>query len=139
MRAPQSVGNGTATINMTPMIDVVFLLIIFFLVSSHMAQRENHVQLNLPKAATGNQDEQRESLTVNILADGSWQSGGVAVQEQELANILRKRSASIGGPVALKIRMDREVTYDRLEPVLAVAVQLGIADVSFSVYEGKRP
>ncbi len=139
MRAPQSVGNGTATINMTPMIDVVFLLIIFFLVSSHMAQRENHVQLNLPNATTGNQDEQRESLTVNILADGSWQSGGVSVHEQELANILRKRSASIGGPLALKIRMDRDVTYDRLEPVLAIAVQLGIADVAFSVYEEKRP
>ena len=38
---------------MTPMIDVTFLLIIFFLVSSHLAQQELQVDLELPAAASG--------------------------------------------------------------------------------------
>jgi biopolymer transport protein ExbD len=137
MRAPQSLGNGTATINMTPMIDVVFLLIIFFLVSNHLVQQENRVQLNLPKAGSGDQDDQRESLTVNILADGRWQTGGINVNETELSNVLRRRAASASGSVQLRIRMDREVPYERLEPVLGVATQLGIGDVAFSVYEDR--
>ncbi len=38
---------------MTPMIDVTFLLIIFFLVSSHLAKQENFLKLDLPTAAAG--------------------------------------------------------------------------------------
>ncbi|MCA9180756.1 MAG: biopolymer transporter ExbD, partial [Planctomycetales bacterium] len=45
MRTPKLLAAGSASINMTPMIDVVFLLIIFFLVSSHLAKQENQVEL----------------------------------------------------------------------------------------------
>ena len=73
MKTPQLLASGGTLINMTPMIDVVFLLIIFFLVSSHMAKQEQNVQLDLPKAQSGLADvTDRDTLVVNILATGGW-------------------------------------------------------------------
>ena len=58
--------------NMTPLIDVVFLLIIFFLVSSHLAQRETQQELALPTAASGRvgEDSPTARVTIHLLADG---------------------------------------------------------------------
>ncbi|NIL99222.1 MAG: hypothetical protein GTO62_19500, partial [Planctomycetales bacterium] len=53
MRIPLSRRRSRLEMNMTPMIDVVFLLIIFFLVSSHLARQEVQAQLDLPPARTG--------------------------------------------------------------------------------------
>ena len=53
MRTPNHTQDGGVHFNMTPMIDVVFLLIIFFLVSSHLAKQEVHLELPLPAADSG--------------------------------------------------------------------------------------
>jgi biopolymer transport protein ExbD len=139
MRTPQLLSSGTATINMTPMIDVVFLLIIFFLVSSHLAKQENHVELKLPLAGSGlGEVDDRESVVVNILADGQWQSGGATVNEAELNALLRRRLMAAAGPIQLRIRTDQDVVYERIEPVLTIASKAGIGDIAFSVYEARK-
>ncbi len=139
MRVPQLLSAGTATINMTPMIDVVFLLIIFFLVSSHLATQENHVELNLPIAGSGlGENDERESVVVNILADGQWQSGGMNMNDAELNTLLRRRQMAAAGPIQLRIRTDQSVAYERIEPVLSIASNAGIGDIAFSVYEERQ-
>ena len=50
-------GNALASLSITPLIDVVFLLIIFFLVASHFTNQENAVEVDLPKA-----DEAKEEI-----------------------------------------------------------------------------
>lgn len=78
---------------MTPMIDVVFLLIIFFLVSSHLAKQENQVELDLPTAASGSDHlDSREHVTVNILASGQWQMAGATIDEPAARARLRQRT-----------------------------------------------
>ena len=52
MRVPSNLARGSLGFSMTPMIDVVFLLIIFFLVSSHLAQQEVQLDLDLPAKAS---------------------------------------------------------------------------------------
>ena len=124
---------------MTPMIDVVFLLIIFFLVSSHLAKQENHVELNLPIAGSGlEEDDQRESVVVNVLADGQWQSGGMDVNDAELNTLLRRRLMAAAGPIQLRIRTDQSVPYERIEPMLTIASNVGIGDIAFSVFEERQ-
>ena len=78
MRSPTQVGRGGVRWNMTPMIDVSFLLIIFFLVSSHLAQQEVQLELDLPEAASGESltAEERRRLVFNLLGDGSLLIGG---------------------------------------------------------------
>lgn len=136
VRSPKLLAAGSASVNMTPMIDVVFLLIIFFLVSSHLAKQENLVELDLPKAASALTDAAtRETLTVNVLANGQWQIGGVDVDEQSTPLRMRQRVMQTSEPLQLKIRTDRSVPYERIEPLLRLAADSGIGDIVFSVYE----
>lgn len=138
MRSPQLLASGTAAINMTPMIDVVFLLIIFFLVSSHLAKQENSIPLELPEARSGLDGEQeRESVVVNILPNGTRKVAGVAVDDQALELLLLERAQSAQIPLRLKIRTDKKVPYRQLEPVLRAANDAGIGDIVFSVYEDR--
>lgn len=138
MKTPQLVAAGTATINMTPMIDVVFLLIIFFLVSSHLAKQENNLALDLPEATSALAEESaRETIVVNVLADGSWQVGGQSVTLENLKSVMLKRVDGSGEPLRLKLRTDRLVPYSSLEPILKAASETGIGDIGFSVFEEK--
>jgi len=74
MQIPQHNSNRKYGFNMTPMIDVVFLLIIFFLVSSHLSRQESQLELELPTAASGQDDTDQETprLTINVKSDGSF-------------------------------------------------------------------
>ena len=136
MRSPKLVATGTATISMTPMIDVVFLLIIFFLVSSHLVRQENLLPLELPKAETGLPElSATESIVINVLPDGGWLMHGNAVNERELEINLRRRMLATETPLQLRIRTDHSVPYAQLEPILGTAARLGIGDVVFSVFE----
>ena len=72
MRVPSNLSRGSVGFNMTPMIDVVFLLIIFFLVSSHLARQEVQLDLDLPPATSGHAPEEDESVrrvVVNVLPE----------------------------------------------------------------------
>ena len=136
MRTPKLLSAGSASINMTPMIDVVFLLIIFFLVSSHLAKQENQVELALPTAASALDDPAtRETLTVNVLPDGQWQIAGVNLDQPSISAKLRQRVMQTGEPLRLRIRTDRQVPYARIEPLLREAAEAGIGDIVFSVYQ----
>ena len=86
MRVPSSNRGGRAEFNMTPMIDVVFLLIIFFLVSSHLAKQEVHLDLPLPSAESGEKrtDESSPRLTINVLGNGQLVVAGRRVTADEL-------------------------------------------------------
>ncbi len=125
--------------NMTPMIDVVFLLIIFFLVSSHLAQRENRIQVELPAAASGRaaRTDETPRVTVTLQADGLLWLGGREIAAPQLAARLRQERDQHGGNLELRVRCDRRVPYRRVEPVLTSAVDAGLWNVSFAVLESQ--
>ena len=56
---------------MTPMIDIVFQLIIFFLLTGHMVKQESHLKLPLPEASSGEEEIDSDSprVTLNVQAD----------------------------------------------------------------------
>ena len=56
MHIPSYARSKEVGFNMTPMIDVVFLLIIFFLVSSHLAKQESQMEIDLPNTESGSGD-----------------------------------------------------------------------------------
>ena len=71
MRTPALARRSRLEMNMTPMIDVVFLLIIFFLVSSHLAKQEVQAELSLPAADTGQEPQETGTrrLTINVVPE----------------------------------------------------------------------
>ncbi len=135
MRVPASQTLSGASFNMTPMIDVVFLLIIFFLVSSHLAQQEVQLDLDLPTATTGGPPTMRlpARVTVNVLADGQVLLGGDPVDVEQLGRRLQYVRRQAGPDLEVRLRSDRHVAYRHVEPVLVRCARNGIWNVTFAV------
>lgn len=136
MRIPSFSKDGEVGFNMTPMIDVVFQLIIFFLVSSHLAKQEVQFKLPLPIAASGikAKADDKPRLTVNVLADGTLLFAGRQVTTDDLRSRLAERMGELGEDVEVRIRSDRSVAYKHVEPVMLSCAQAGIWNVSYSVF-----
>jgi biopolymer transport protein ExbD len=117
---------------------VVFLLIIFFLVSSHLAKQEANVKLDLPIAATGQQNlSDRPQLTLNILTDGSWSCNGQSISQERFREIVRKRYQDESGQLRVKIRIDRTQPYAKLSEALKILGEEQVGDLVFGVYENE--
>ena len=126
---------------MTPMIDVVFLLIVFFLVSSHLAQRENRIKVELPTAVSGQgpDDDASKRVTITLQSDGQlWLAGRLIGLDRLTKRLTDYRSPAAQDSVELRIRCDRSVPYRQVEPLLGAAVDAGIWDVSFAVLESSK-
>ena len=142
MKIPQS-RTRRLGVDLTPMIDVVFQLIIFFLVSSQMAQREAALPLKLPEADSSVESLEISTsrLTVNLREDGSLSVGGRDVLVSELEGIFAKAIEVKGEDVEVRIRASREAGYRHAEQVLLACTRQGIWNVTFAVYrrEGSSP
>ena len=138
MRVPLSNRRSRLEMNMTPMIDVVFLLIIFFLVSSHLQKQEAHAELDLPSAETGNENIQTDNrtLTVNISsrkANFQIAFGARIVPPSKLVSQLQGELKRAKGKLEVRIRGDRTIPYRVVEPILASCAELDIWNVQFAV------
>src|SRR5215216_1133999 len=108
MRVPRRATNRDVGFNMTPMIDVVFQLIIFFLLSSHLAKQEKEFPMPLPTAQSAQpvaQDD-RPRLTVNVLSDGTLLVANRTMLPDDLKLILRERRKTHGEQLEVRIRGD---------------------------------
>jgi biopolymer transport protein ExbD len=139
MRVPNNLQSGKLGFNMTPMIDVVFLLIIFFLVSSHLAKQEAQMQLPLPAADSGHEADERSAprLTINVLLDGTLLLSGHKVKANQLQERLQGRLKESGPGLQVRIRSDRGAPYRFVEPIMLACARVGIWDVSFAVYRSE--
>ncbi len=136
MRAPVNLRSGETGFNMTPMIDVVFLLIIFFLVSSHLAKREAQMKLDLPAAVQGENDEDTDSrITINVLPSGAMMIAGRQAPVGELAALLREKTATAGSDLEVRIRSDRTVPYEKVEAVMRACTEAGVWNVTIAVIQ----
>jgi biopolymer transport protein ExbD len=136
MMVPRRQTSRGVGFDMTPMIDVVFQLIIFFLVSSHLSKQEAQTQLPLPVASSGKEltDETAPRITVNLHADGSVLLGAGMVTTAELQDRLAAKRESVGPGLEVRIRSDRSVPYKVVAPILLACAKAGIWNVTFAVY-----
>ena len=104
---------------MTPMIDIVFQLLIFFLVTAQMAQ-VTRSDLDLPKEKGEESKEvEQAGLTINVLADGSIEVNGSVVSFEALDGFVDEAIERAGGVDRLKplIRADRAADAAQLNAV----------------------
>lgn len=135
MRTPSSnPDRREMRVNMTPMIDVVFLLIIFFLVSSHLARQESQLPLPLPTAESGQEVvEDRDRVVVNLLSDGTMRFAGRNVNASELQRRLVNEVATGKTDLEVRIRSDRDVPYQFVQPILSAIAKARVNNVTFAV------
>lgn len=113
-------------LDLTPMIDVVFLLLIFFLLTSIFSQPS--IPLDLPKAKNARLQEEQE-VTVSVRRDGTLLLNNVELTLAELAPALRMKYSGYEQR-GLNLRSDRGVPFGRVVEVMDVAKQAGAEAIS---------
>jgi biopolymer transport protein ExbD len=136
MRAPVYKPVRRYGFNMTPMIDVTFLLLIFFLVASHLSRNESQLELDLPIAKSGSDDLRQAipRIIVNVKNDGSLWLAGRTVDSDKLASLFKAAKSHELDEVEVRIRASRSAHYANVEPILMACAQAGIWNVSYAVY-----
>ena len=117
---------------LAPMIDVVFLLLCFFVTSQIFAQWETEIDITLPTAETGRAPERLPGeIIINIRPDGGIVVNARPLTPDDLAAMLQRVSGLFPGqPVA--IRADRATPYEHVIHVLDLCRQADIWNISFA-------
>jgi biopolymer transport protein ExbD len=121
-------------INMTPMIDVTFLLLIFFMTVTQVSA-VNKEQLQLPQLK-GTLDQSEASLTVNVDPEGAVIVSGNIVTLPELATMLSTELGKVDNDpsrLTVVLRADRRGTCRTVNEVVEVLTRLDISRVRMAV------
>ncbi|TWU00193.1 biopolymer transport protein ExbD [Botrimarina colliarenosi] len=124
-------------LNLTPMIDVVFLLLIFFMTATQFAQVERAVELELPTVGSDGTSVAavEEERVVSVSAEGVVTLDGVPRSIDELKADLqaaKEASTAIDGPAVL-IHGDSRCDFQHVAAALTACRAAGIANVGVSV------
>ena len=139
MRLPDSSLRRTPLrFNITPMIDVVFLLIIFFLVASYFIRSEQSREVELPVASKGQSDEisSPHRLTITIEPDGHLSVGGVQMSEKQILKRieeLHEAETSDGKSPEVRIRSDRNARFGSIRTLIEHCAAHNIRSIRFAV------
>jgi biopolymer transport protein ExbD len=113
---------------MTPLIDMVFLLLIFFLVASTFQQTERELKIALPAATSaGPITASLREIVVNIDAEGAIIVNGRTMDSTELAGLIEDGVAS-NPEQKVTVRGDKATAYENIVTVLDVCKGAGIQE-----------
>ncbi len=120
-------------VNLTPLIDVVFLLLIFFMVSTTF-NRQNEISVNLPKASTDLSTAKDDPLTIAIDAQGRYYVNNREVVNTQAATLKRavKLAASDREDPPLIISADANTPHQAVVTAMDVVRQLGFMHLSIA-------
>ena len=116
----------------TPMIDVVFLLIIFFMVSTVFVDFSRKMDINLPTSKSSALDESAKTLEVEMLKDKKIFLSGKPLTLLGLETTLAKMELKDKKPTAI-IRADKSLPYGDVIQVMGILQKKGIPDISVAV------
>jgi biopolymer transport protein ExbD len=121
-----------ADINVIPLIDVMFMLVIFFVVSTTF-EKYSKININLPKASQERLETEIEKVEVDIDARGNVFIGGqmlVNTQVMTIREALRDSLHDFKEPT-LVISADAEATHQAVVRVMDAARQIGLVRITF--------
>jgi len=116
-------------INMTPLVDVMLVLLIIFIVTIPVI---NHaVKIDLPRATNQPNEDKPQNINLSIDAEGkiTWNNAPVADEAELEANIAL--AAQRQPQPELHLRADRNVRYERVAEVMAAAQRGGLGKIGF--------
>jgi biopolymer transport protein ExbD len=115
-------------INVTPLIDLAFALLIIFMITTPLL--EQTIQVNLPVEAAKSQPDDREDFqTISINSDGLYYWGEEQVSRQQLADLLDTMAMDPAPPV-LSIRADASLPYQEVITVIDMIKQRKLSKIS---------
>lgn len=123
-------------VNLTPLIDVVFLLLIFFMVSTTFT-KETHLSVDLPEASAEAQLVENAGIDIVINANGDYTINGQTVINQQSQTLRRALEKISGGDnkQPLVITADANASHQAVVRAMDVAGKLGFAQLRITTKE----
>ncbi|ROZ66557.1 biopolymer transporter ExbD [Ramlibacter sp. WS9] len=115
-------------INMTPLVDVMLVLLIIFIIT--VPVMKHAVNIDLPRASNQAQDAKPETVRLSVDADGQYFWNDSRIVDADLERMLKVEAARQPQP-ELHIRGDRAVRYERVAQAMAAAQQSGLRKIGF--------
>ena len=122
-------------INMTPLVDVMLVLLIIFIITVPVIKHS--VNVELPRASNEAQVTKPETIRLSVAADGSYFLGEEKITDDALAPRLQAAARQNPQP-DLHIRGDKSVRYERVAQAMAAAQQAGLHKIGF-ITEPAKP
>src|SRR3989304_1540156 len=120
-------------LNLTPMIDVLFLLIIFFMVATTFGDLERNMELKVPEVAeAGDSVRPAKPLVINVFADGTLDLDDQSVTLDELRSRLVEARSRLGNPTVI-IRGDAACAFQSIASALAACKSASIFELGITV------
>ncbi|HUT79207.1 MAG TPA: biopolymer transporter ExbD [Polyangia bacterium] len=123
--------HNIGALEVTPLVDVVFLLLIFFLLTATYVKNPN-LDINLPKASLNQTANDKRDVTVAIKADGEIRYDNTEISLESLEGILRAQFAESQEAVVV-IRADEGTRHGRVVEVMDLAKRVGFAKLAIAV------
>lgn len=126
-------GRALDLVNLTPMIDMVFLLLIFFLVTSRFAEEDRELDVVLPSASEARPlTAKPKEIFVNIDQAGKLFVDGRVITSVELDRFLTRAASDNPLGQSVVIRADKRVVLDNVVVVMNLCNKAGIRDYSIT-------
>jgi len=129
----QTSSEDEPAVNLTPLIDVVFILLIFFMVSTTF-QRESEIKIELPEASSEPVEEKEDVLEIVIDIEGHYFIDEQQVVNTELETLKTAIQKFLGGQTEMPvvIRADRSTPYEAVVRAMDATAQLGLLQMSLA-------
>ena len=115
-------------INMTPLVDVMLVLLIIFIIT--VPVMKHSVNVDLPKAQNLPEEPKPETVRLTVDADGKYHWNEFAITDEDLVRQLEAEAAKEPQP-DLHIRGDKNVRYERVAQAMAAAQRAGVRKIGF--------
>jgi biopolymer transport protein ExbD len=126
-----------ARIEIIPMIDVIFFLLVFFMISTLSMTINRGLPVNLPTAATSQKDA-RDNVSLTVMQDGKMFLNKEPVTLQDMG--LRVKAALAADPrLAVVINADGQVLHSTVVDILDELRHAGVSGLAIAVKSGKKP
>ena len=126
--------SGEVSFQITPMIDMTFLLLIFFMVTQKITEQELSVPVSLPLAITAATPEPMERDIINLDGKGEYYIGDRPASKEEVLAHLRVKFRDFP-PLQIYLRADRNTPAKKIREFVDMATEVGAIDLIFGVYE----
>lgn len=124
---------------LAPLIDMVFILLVYYVLTTAMGQLERQMDLSLPTSDSSVVPRQRAPFFINITKAGQVLISNRVMAEEELRAWLKDLHAGYGGaPPPVVIRADRETAFQDFVRVLDACAAAEIRNVAYASVEGPK-
>ena len=126
-----------ARIEIIPMIDVIFFLLVFFMISTLSMTVNRGLPVNLPSAATSQQGI-RENVNLTVLSDGQMFLNKEPIAIDEVGQRV-KAAVALDPQLTVVINADGQVLHSRVVDILDTLRAAGVSGLAIAVKAGKKP